>query len=103
MDSPRARATGDFHWGSTLWHEIAHVYTLEAANHLLPRWFSEGLSVYEEWHTGPLATRELSQQVLQNLKEDKFLPVLTLDSGFVRPTYEGQVQVSYMQAGLLCT
>ena len=53
MDSPKARAPGEFHWGSTLWHEIAHVFTLEATGHRLPRWFSEGLSVYEEWTTGP--------------------------------------------------
>lgn len=102
MDSPKARSTNDFHWGSTLWHEMAHVFTLEAANHLLPRWFSEGISVYEEWHTGPLPSRELPVRVLQMFSEGKFLPLADLDSGFVRPTYEGQVNVSYMQAGLVC-
>jgi len=30
------------------------------------------------------------------------LPIDALDSGFVRPTYNGQVQVSYTQAGLIC-
>lgn len=102
MDSPKARSTADFHWGSTLWHELAHVFTLEAANHLLPRWFSEGISVYEEWNTGPLPNRELPIQVLQMFEADKFLPVADLDRGFVRPSYEGQVNVSYMQAGLIC-
>src|SRR5690606_1411900 len=29
MDSPSGRASGEFHWGSTLWHEMAHVFTLE--------------------------------------------------------------------------
>ena len=28
MDSPRARPKGSFNWGSTLWHEFAHVVTL---------------------------------------------------------------------------
>lgn len=102
MDSPKARSPEDFHWGSTLWHEIAHVFTLEAANHLLPRWFSEGISVYEEWNTGPLPSRELPLQVLQMFDQGQFLPITDLDSGFVRPTYEGQVTVSYMQAGLIC-
>ena len=102
MDSPKARSPDDFHWGSTLWHEMAHVFTLEAANHLLPRWFSEGISVYEEWNTGPLTSRELPVQVLQMFSEGRFLPLADLDSGFVRPTYEGQVNVSYMQAGLVC-
>ena len=102
MDSPRARAAGSFHWGSTLWHEIAHVFTLEATNHRLPRWFSEGLSVYEEWNTGPLADRELSLDVLTAIKQNQLLPLESLDQGFVRPSYNGQVQVSYMQAGLVC-
>ena len=102
MDSPKARPVGDFHWGSTLWHEIAHVYTLEATNHLLPRWMSEGLSVYEEWNTGPLQERMLSFEVLTAIRDGELLPIERLDLGFVRPQYQGQVQVSYAQAGLLC-
>jgi tetratricopeptide (TPR) repeat protein len=102
MDSPKARAAGDFHWGSTLWHEMAHVFTLTATNHQLPRWFSEGLSVYEEWNTGPLPNRELSMDVLGAIRSKQLLPIEQLDEGFVRPSYNGQVQVSYMQAGLIC-
>jgi tetratricopeptide (TPR) repeat protein len=102
MDSPTGRADADFHWGTTLWHEMAHVFTLEATNHLVPRWFSEGVSVYEEWSTGPLPGRHIPIVVLQAIKDGKFLPVADLDRGFIRPTYEAQVIVSYMQAGLVC-
>ncbi|HET8696373.1 MAG TPA: tetratricopeptide repeat protein, partial [Gammaproteobacteria bacterium] len=102
MDSPTARADADFHWGTTLWHELAHVFTLEATKHLVPRWFSEGVSVYEEWSTGPLPGRHIPLTVIQAIKEDKFLPVAELDRGFIRPTDEAQVIVSYMQAGLTC-
>jgi tetratricopeptide (TPR) repeat protein len=102
MDSPTGRADQSFHWGTTLWHEMAHVFTLEATNHLVPRWFSEGVSVYEEWSTGPLKGRHIPVPVLAAIKEDKFLPVAELDRGFIRPTYEAQVIVSYMQAGLIC-
>jgi tetratricopeptide (TPR) repeat protein len=102
MDSPTGRADGQFHWGTTLWHEMAHVFTLEATNHLVPRWFSEGVSVYEEWSTGPLKGRHIPLPVLAAIKEGKFLPVAELDRGFIRPTYEEQVIVSYMQAGLIC-
>jgi tetratricopeptide (TPR) repeat protein len=81
---------------------MAHVFTLEATNHLVPRWFSEGVSVYEEWSTGPLPGRHIPRHVLQAIAEDKLLPVADLDSGFIRPTYENQIMVSYMQAGLIC-
>ncbi len=102
MDSPTGRADASFHWGTTLWHEMAHVFTLEATNHLVPRWFSEGVSVYEEWSTGPLPGRHIPVPVLAAIKEDKFLPIAELDRGFIRPTYQAQVIVSYMQAGLIC-
>jgi cellulose synthase operon protein C len=78
------------------------VFTLEATNHLVPRWFSEGVSVYEEWSTGPLKGRHIPLPVFQAIKEDKLLPIAELDRGFIRPMYEAQVIVSYMQAGLIC-
>jgi len=102
MDSPSARPEGEFQWGGTLWHELAHVFTVKKSNHRMPRWFTEGISVYEEWATGPLNGRPIPVNVLQAIAEDKLLPVNDLDSGFVRPTYPDQVTVSYMQAGLIC-
>lgn len=102
MDSPSGRPPGDFHWGSTLWHELAHVFTIEASDHRMPRWFTEGVSVYEEWETGPLRGRHIPVDVLQAIREKKLLPIADLDNGFVRPTYPNQVTVSYMQAGLVC-
>ncbi|HTE41214.1 MAG TPA: tetratricopeptide repeat protein [Steroidobacteraceae bacterium] len=102
MDSPSGRATGDFHWGSTLWHEMAHVFTLAATDHRVPRWLSEGISVFEEWRTGPTPGVAVPFEVLAAFQEGKFLKVDELDSGFIRPSYQNQVQVSYMQAGLTC-
>ena len=102
MDSPTAKAGDDYHWGTTLWHEVAHIFTLEASGHLTPRWFSEGVSVFEEWQTGPIPGTRIPLHVYQSLIEYDFLPIDELDKGFVRPEYDNQVIVSYMQAGLLC-
>ena len=102
MDSPSGRATGDFHWGSTLWHEMAHVFTLEVTDHYVPRWLSEGISVFEEWRTGPTPGVAMPPDTIAALDKNKFLPIADLDSGFIRPSYPNQVQVSYMQSGLVC-
>ncbi|HEY4368295.1 MAG TPA: tetratricopeptide repeat protein [Steroidobacteraceae bacterium] len=102
MDSPSGRTVGDFHWGTTLWHEMAHVFTLEATDHRVPRWLSEGISVFEEWRTGPTPGVVVVPEALMALRDGKFLPVAELDAGFIRPQYPSQVQVSYMQAGLVC-
>jgi len=102
MDSPTARPAEQFQWGTTLWHEMAHVFTLEASDHLVPRWFSEGISVFEEWRSGPNPGVRIPMSVYNAMKDDRFLPIAGLDEGFVRPTYDEQVIVSYMQAGLVC-
>lgn len=102
MDSPTGRSRGDFHWGSTLWHEIAHVFTLEATDHRVPRWLSEGISVFEEWRTGPTPGVVLPPETIQAIRENRLLPVEELDAGFIRPSYPQQIQVSYVQAGLVC-
>jgi len=102
MDSPSGRPTGEFHWGSTLWHEMAHVFTLEATDHRVPRWLSEGISVFEEWRTGPTPGVVVTPETIMALSDNRLLPIADLDSGFIRPKYPDQVQVSYMQAGLVC-
>jgi len=102
MDSPSGRARGEFHWGSTLWHELAHVFTLKATEHRVPRWLSEGISVFEEWRTGPTPGVAVPFDVLAAFADGKLLKIEELDSGFIRPSYPNQVQVSYMQAGLVC-
>lgn len=102
MDSPSSRATDEFHWGTTLWHELAHVFTLESTDHRVPRWFSEGISVYEEWNTGPVKGVSIPADVYAAFKAGKALPIAELDRGFIRPDSPQQVMVSYMQAGLMC-
>jgi len=102
MDSPSGRKPGTFHWGTTLWHEMAHVFTLEATNHLVPRWFSEGVSMYEEWEARPNWGEQISPDFIHAFHEKKLLPVADLDEGFIRPSYPQQIAVSYFQAGLIC-
>ncbi|MGB2637280.1 MAG: hypothetical protein WAM58_25345 [Candidatus Acidiferrum sp.] len=102
MDSPSARKPGDFNWGSTLWHEMSHVFILTATNHRVPRWFTEGLAVHEEGERSPEWKNRVTPEVLLAIRDKKLLPVATLDRGFVSPEYPSQVVVSYFQAGSIC-
>ena len=102
MDSPSARPPGEFHWGTTLWHELAHVFTLESTDHLVPRWYSEGISMYEEWVADPRWGEAINPDYIEAVRGGKLLPIAELDRGFVRPRYPGQVAVSYLQAGFVC-
>lgn len=102
MDSPSGRPPGAFHWASTLWHELSHVYVLAATNHRVPRWFTEGMAVHEETAVSSEWGDRLDALTIAAIKEKKLLPVATLDRGFIRPSYAGQVGVSYFQAGRIC-
>ncbi len=101
MDSPRARDRGQFNWGSTLWHEIAHAVTLGATDHRIPRWLTEGLSVLEERRARPGWGDDVSLEFLIAYKRGDVLPVSELNNGFVRPKYPAQVAFSYYQASLV--
>jgi cellulose synthase operon protein C len=102
MDSPSGRPPGTYHWASTLWHELSHVFTLHLTNHRVSRWFTEGLAVHEETAVNPEWGERVTPQILWALAEKKLLPVSKLDRGFIRPEYPGQIVVSYFQAGRLC-
>jgi tetratricopeptide (TPR) repeat protein len=102
MDSPSGRPPGEFHWASTLWHEMSHVYVLTATNFRVPRWFTEGLAVHEETEVSPEWGDRITPDILVAIREKKLLPVAELDRGFIRPEYPNQVIVSYYQAGRIC-
>jgi tetratricopeptide (TPR) repeat protein len=102
MDSPSARPKGTFNWGSTLWHEFAHVITLGITEHRIPRWFTEGISVMEEHKAKPGWGNDLTTENIKAIQEKKLLPIAELNSGFIRPKSHNQVQQSYFQAGQAC-
>src|ERR1700722_4214653 len=102
MDSPAARKPGDFNWGSTLWHEMSHVYVLSLTNRRVPRWFTEGVAVHEETQVSPEWGDRVSPDILVAIRDKKLLPIAKLDRGFIFPDYPAQVVVSYFEAGSIC-
>jgi cellulose synthase operon protein C len=102
MDSPSGRPPGSFHWASTMWHELSHVYVLSLTNDRVPRWFTEGLAVHEETAAAPDWGDRLTPEILSAIRDKKLLPVADIDRGFVHPTFPAQVIVSYYQAGKIC-
>ena len=103
FDSPAAKDAGPFNWGSTVWHELAHTFTLGLTDNRVPRWLSEGLSVYEEHHgMKPGWGFNVSPGFLAAFKAGKLVPVSRMNDGFMHPAYPEQVQFSYYQASLVC-
>jgi tetratricopeptide (TPR) repeat protein len=102
IDSPRAHKAGAFNWGMTLWHEFAHVMTLQMTRYNIPRWYTEGLSVYEEHRARPGWGDNLTSSFLKAYKEERLLKASELNSGFLHPQDPEQISLSYYQAALVC-
>ena len=101
LDAPSARPPGSFHWGTTLWHELAHSFHMEASRYRVPRWFTEGLAVYEERRARPGWGDRIQPDFLIAYLEDRLAPVEDLNQGFMRPAYPRQVIFSYYQSSLV--
>ncbi len=102
MVGPSARPAAEFHWGSTFWHELAHSFHLRLSDYRVPRWFTEGLAVYEERRARPGWGANVTPDFLSAFKAGKLRPVWELDRGFTEPDYPEQVVHSYYQSSLIC-
>ncbi len=98
LDSPKAREPGAFSWQETLWHEMAHVITLQMSKNRIPRWLSEGTSVFEERRARPEWGRETDTTFVQALDEGTLLKLADLNEGFSDPR---MITIAYYQASLV--
>jgi cellulose synthase operon protein C len=98
LDSPKARKPGEFHWGETLWHELAHVMTLQMSNNRVPRWLTEGASVWEERRARPEWGRESDFTFLQALQAGKTPKLADLNDTFSDPR---TISLAYYQSSIL--
>jgi tetratricopeptide (TPR) repeat protein len=98
FDSPKARPPGEFSWQETLWHELTHVITLQMSNNRVPRWLTEGISVWQEAQARPDWGRETQVPFAQALEQGKPLKLRNLNEGFQDPDL---IVLSYYQASLI--
>jgi tetratricopeptide (TPR) repeat protein len=98
MDSPKARPPGTFSWEATLWHELAHVITLQMSKQRIPRWLTEGISVYEEGRQRPEWGRDMEVTFARAMDKGKVLKLRDLNAGFTRPD---TITLAYYEASLL--
>ena len=99
MDSPSARPRGSWNWRSVLWHEFMHVITLQKTKNLMPRWLSEGISVYEEHQYSPAWRSKLDPDYRVILAMEESPRVRDLTNFFIEPKSPGHLMFGYFAAG----
>lgn len=88
-------------WQEIVWHEFAHVITLQMTGNKLPRWLSEGISVWEEREGRPYWGRSQGLDLVRAWEQDKLLPFAELDKGFSGARNSADLGFAYFQSYLV--
>lgn len=100
-NSPASQGANPSCWESTLWHEFCHVVTLNKTHNRMPRWLSEGISVYEERQADPSWGQSIGPASRKMLLGDELTPVDQLSGAFLRPPSPQHLQFAYFQSSLV--
>lgn len=102
MNSPGGIAAGKNNWEATLWHEFCHVVTLTVTKNKMPRWLSEGISVYEETLRDPTWGQRMTGDSRRMILEDEALtPIEVFSTAFTNPESGEALMFAYYQAYLV--
>ncbi len=88
-------------WQEIVWHEFVHVISLQMTANRMPRWLSEGLSVWEEREARPYWGRSQGLDLVRAVEQDKLLNIAELDSGFSGARNNADLGFAYFQAYLV--
>jgi len=95
-NSPKAARPSN--WQSMLWHEFCHVVTLSLTKNKMPRWLSEGISVYEELQADPTWGQQVNPQYRKMILDGELTPLGNLSAAFMSPQTPMHLQFAYYES-----
>lgn len=99
--SPTAQGARPSCWEATLWHEFCHAVTLHKTHNKMPRWLSEGISVYEERLADPAWGQGMTPRYREMILGADLTPVSQLSGAFLRPASPLHLQFAYYESSLV--
>lgn len=99
-NSPAALAGQNTNWQATLWHEYCHVVTLGLTQHRIPRWLSEGISVYEERQADSAWGDRIDRNLRKMILDGEMTPVSRLNEAFRSAKSAAHFNLAYYQSSL---
>jgi tetratricopeptide (TPR) repeat protein len=88
-------------WEAVLWHEFCHTVTLQATQNKMPRWLSEGISVYEERQADPSWGERMSPRYRAMILGEDLTPVGQMSGAFLSPKSNEHLMFAYFQSSLV--
>jgi tetratricopeptide (TPR) repeat protein len=100
-NSPASQGDHPSNWEAVLWHEFCHVVTLTKTRNKMPRWLSEGISVYEERQENPTWGQAMSPKYRTMTLGEELTPVSKLSGAFLKPRSPLHLQFAYFESSLV--
>lgn len=100
-NSPASQAENPANWEDVLWHEFTHVITLTASKNKMPRWFSEGISVYEERQQNPAWGERMNLAYRDMILNGELTPLGELSGAFLAPEDSQHLLFAYYESSLV--
>ena len=100
-NSPASQAAHPSNWEAVLWHEFCHVVTLNLTKNKMPRWLSEGISVYEERRANPSWGQTMTPRYREMVLGKDLTPVGDLSAAFLAPKSDVHLQFAYYESSLV--
>jgi Tfp pilus assembly protein PilF len=100
-NGPAANVAQPTNWETVLWHEFCHVVTLQLTQNKMPRWLSEGISVYEESQAEPSWGMHLDRRYREMIVDGDLTPVSRLSGAFLVPPSAEALQFAYLESSLV--
>lgn len=100
-NSPASQASNPANWKDVLWHEFCHVITLNETKNRMPRWLSEGISVYEERQASPAWGERMDLAYREMILHGELTPLGELSGAFLAPKNAQALQFAYFESSLV--
>lgn len=100
-NSPASFRSSPNNWQAVLWHEFCHVITLQMTGNRIPRWLSEGTSVYEERQRNTSWGQHMSPVFQDRILNGQMTPVSELSSAFLNAKSGEDVNFAYYESSMV--
>jgi tetratricopeptide (TPR) repeat protein len=98
--SPASQGEHPTNWEAVLWHEFCHVVTLGKTRNKMPRWLSEGISVYEEGQENRAWGNDFDPRYRSRILSSGLTPLSRLSSAFLTAKSPLDIQFAYFESAL---
>jgi tetratricopeptide (TPR) repeat protein len=100
-NSPATQSGKAASWQSVLWHEFCHVVTLQMTRNKMPRWISEGISVYEELQANPAWGQAMNPHYREMILGKDLHKISDLSGAFMAPPSGEHLMFAYYESYLV--